>query len=253
MFVKYYYLVRHGETIMNKEHRRQGEEGLLSPLGVTEVREVAKRLLNIKIDKMFVSPFERTRETGGIINSYLKLKDEQIIIAPLIAERRNPSNIVGKSYDDPVAKAFIDTMDESLHDPDLRISDEENFQDLKNRALLAQEYLIKNGEKYNLCITHGIFLKMFLGTLVYGEDLTVKQYAEITFYNAAHNAAITLIKYDYMKKYFGGIQRWWDNFLNDKDGSEEYSTNKSKIDKYSPWEILAYNDYTRDGVKRMKI
>ncbi len=250
MFVKYYYLVRHGETIMNKEHKRQGEMGLLSPFGVEEVREVAKRLLNIKIDKMFVSPFERTRETGGIINSYLKLKDEQIIIAPLIAERRNPTNIVGKSYDDPVAKAFVDTMDESLHDPDLRISDEENFQDLKNRALSAQEYLIKNGEKYNLCITHGIFLKMFLGTLVYGEGLTVKQYAEITFYNAAHNAAITLIKYNYLKKYFGPIQRWWNNFLDDKN---EESYVKGKMDKYSPWEILAYNDYTRDGVKRMKI
>lgn len=253
MFVKYYYLVRHGETIMNKDHKRQGEEGELSPFGIQEVEEVGKRFLNIKIDKMFVSPFERTIETSKIINSYLKLKDSKIIITPLIAERKNPTNIIGKSYDDPEAKSFIDKMDKSIHEPDLRISDEENFQDLKNRSLAAQKYLLRNGKSHNLCVTHGIFLKMFLSTLIYGEELTVKQYAEMALYNSADNAAITLVKYDYIKKIFGPIQKFWEELLDDSDENEETILGIPKRNKYSPWVILAYNDYVRNGVDREKI
>lgn len=253
MFVKYYYLVRHGETIMNKDHKRQGEEGELSPFGIQEVEEVGKRFLNIKIDRMFVSPFERTIETSKIINSYLKLKDSKIIITPLIAERKNPTNIIGKSYDDPEAKSFIDKMDKSIHEPDLRISDEENFQDLKNRSLAAQKYLLRNGKSHNLCVTHGIFLKMFLSTLIYGEELTVKQYAEMALYNSADNAAITLVKYDYIKKIFGPIQKFWEELLDDSDENEETILGIPKRNKYSPWEILAYNDYVRNGVDREKI
>lgn len=256
MFVKYYYLVRHGETIMNKEHKRQGEEGKLSENGVNEVEEVAKRIVNMKIDKMFVSPFERTRQTADIINSQIKLSEDKITITPLLGERKNPTNIVGKTYDDPEAKSFVDIMDKSIHEPDLRISDEENFQDLKNRALATQKYLIENGVKRNLCVTHGIFLKMFLSTLLYGENLTVRQYAEMGLYNSADNAALTLIKYDPKKKILGPIKRLIDNILDDRDEDEEdqiKNMNKPVLDKYSPWEILAYNDYTRDGLSRVKI
>lgn len=252
MFVKYYYLVRHGETVLNKEHKRQGEEGALSLVGVQEVEELSKRLLNMNIDKMFVSPFERTRETAKIINSYLKLNDNKIIFSPLIAERKNPTNIIGKDYDDPEAKSFVDTMDKSIHDPNLRISDEENFQDLKNRALLAQKYLIRNGSTHNLCVTHGIFLKMFLSTMLYGNDLTVREYAEMSLYNPVDNAGVTLVRYNYLKKYFGPIIRLWENLLDDNNDNDS-ELKKPTMDKYSPWEILAYNDYTRDGFKKLRI
>lgn len=255
MFVKYYYLVRHGETILNKEHKRQGEEGKLSDNGIQEVEDVAKRFLDIKINQMFVSPFERTRQTAEIINSYIKLKEDKIIITPLLAERRNPSIIVGKSYTDPVAKNFIDVMDKSIHDPNFRMYDEENFQDLKDRALEAQKYLIRNGKKRNLCVTHGIFLRMFLSTLLYGKSLTVKEYDEMTLYNPADNAAVTLVKYDYMKSITAPFKRFWDNILDDKvETYEDESKDKPILDKYSPWEILAYNDYTRDAnVSRVRI
>ena len=162
MFTKYYYLVRHGETILNSQKIRQDEKGELSERGIQEVEDLGKRLLNMHIEKIFISPYERTIQTANIVNKYLKINNKNIIYTDLIAERKNPTNIVGLHYDHPLAKSFIDTMDKSIHHPDLRISDEENFQDLKNRAIKAQKYLIKNGKKYNLCVTHGIFLKMFL-------------------------------------------------------------------------------------------
>jgi broad specificity phosphatase PhoE len=250
MFTKYFYLVRHGETILNKEKIRQGEEGKLSPVGVEEVEELSKRLLNMQIDKMFVSPFERTRETAQIINNHLQLPERKVIFTSLLGERKNPTIIVGKHYDDPVAKAFIDKMDKTIHEPDLRIYDEENFIDLRDRALKAQKFLIKNGSHHTLCVTHGIFLKMFLSTLLYGKDLTVKQYAEMGLYNPADNAGVTLVKYDPIKKFTKPFKKLVASIFNDDINTKETD---NQVDPYSPWTILAYNDYTRDGFKKLHI
>lgn len=253
MFIKYFYLVRHGETILNKEKKRQGEKGGLSPNGINEVEELSKRLLNMKIDKMFVSPFERTRETADIINKHIELPENKIVITELLGERRNPTRIVGMHYDEPVAKNFIDIMDKSVHDPNLRLYDEENFQDLKDRAIRAQNFLIQNGAKHNLCITHGIFLKMFLSTLLYGKNLSVKDYIHMGLYNPADNAGVTLVKYNSLKKITGPIQKFIDDLLEDEKTDEEKLEIEKRVDKYSPWEILAYNDYTRDGFKKLRI
>lgn len=250
MFTKYFYLVRHGETILNKEKIRQGEEGKLSPVGVQEVEELSKRLMNMQIDKMLVSPFERTRETAQIINSHLKLPENKVIITDLLGERKNPTIIVGKHYDDPIAKSFVDKMDKTIHDPDLRIYDEENFIDLRDRALKAQKFLIRHGSHHTLCVTHGIFLKMFLSTLLYGKDLTVKQYAEMALYNPADNAGVTLIKYDPIKKYTRPFKKFIAGIFNDDINSKEID---NEVDTDSPWTILAYNDYTRDGFKKLHI
>lgn len=258
MFVKYFYLVRHGETILNVQRRRQDEKGGLSEKGILEVEDLGKRMLHMKIQKIFVSPYERTLETATIVNKYLKITEKDYIITPLLAERRNPTIIVGKHYDDPIAKAFIDKMDKSIHDPNLRIYDEENFQDLKDRALRAQKFLIQNGKKYNACFTHGIFLKMFLSTLLYGKKLSVKDYIQMNMYNPADNAGVTLVKYSPLKKFTAPFKKFIDLLLADpkteeEKGDEENEKEKAKIDKYSPWEILAYNDYTRDGFKKLSI
>lgn len=251
MFTKYFYLIRHGETILNLEKRRQDEKGGLSEKGKLEVEELGKRLQKMKVQKMFVSPYERAVETANIVNKYLNIKKEKYIVTDLLAERRNPTIIVGMYYDDPVAKAFIDTMDKSIHDPNLRIYDEENFQDLKDRALRAQKYLIKNSDKYNVCFTHGIFLKMFLSTLLYGKDLIVKDYIQMNLYNPADNAGVTFVKYSPIKKFTAPFRKFADFLVNERIPEDERA--KPRIDRYSPWEILAYNDYTRDGFKKMSI
>lgn len=251
MFTKYYYLVRHGETILNSKKIRQDEKGELSKKGIKEVEDLGNRLLNMHIQKIFISPYERTVETAKIVNKYLKIKNKNIIYTDIIAERKNPSNIVGLHYDDPLAKSFIDIMDKSIHDPNLRISDEENFQDLKDRAIKAQKFLINNGKKYNLCVTHGIFLKMFLSTLLYGKNLKVKDYIQMNMYNPADNAGVTLIKYSPIKNFFIPFWKFFDSIFGDDINDED--NENIKPDKYSPWEILSYNDYTRDGFKRLHI
>ncbi len=242
MFIKYFYLIRHGETILNKERVRQGDKGKLSSKGIAGAIEVGKRLIDRHIQKMFISPYERTLETAKLINQSLQIKETSQVITPLLAERKNPSNIIGLSYDDPIANSFISKMDNTIHDPNLRIYDEENFQDLKDRALKTQKFLIKNGKKYNICITHGIYLKMFLATLIYGKDLSVKEYIQINLFNTTDNASITLIKYSFLKKFFKPILKLFDNLFGNTEEVEDLEENINKIDKYSPWEILVFNE-----------
>jgi len=225
MFKKYFYLVRHGETILNAEHKRQGSEGGLSENGKQQVVKITEILKHIKIQKIFCSPFERTRETLEIINKVLQIPENKIIFTPLLAERKNPAEIIGKSYDDPIVQNFIDTLDKSFQNPDLRLTNEENFIDLRNRALGCQKYLINEGKNKNLCVTHGIFLKMFLAALLYGPNLSASDYIKISEYNPAHNAALTLISYDSLK-----------NFMNKIFFRNPYTNPKN-----NPWEILVYN------------
>lgn len=249
MFIKYFYLIRHGETILNKERIRQGEKGKLSSKGVNGAIEVGKRLTGRHIQRMFISPYERTLETAKYINQSLQLKDSKQIITPLLAERRNPTNIIGLSYDDPIANSFISKMDNTIHDPNLRIYDEENFQDLKDRAIKTQKYLIKHGRKYNVCITHGIFLKMFISTLLYGKNLTVKDYIQINLFNTTDNTSITLVKYSYLKAFFKPFRKFFNSILGDDDIVLNLDDSRSHIDKYSPWEILIFNEYVPDEEK----
>ena len=79
----------------------------------------------------------------------------------------------------------------------------------------------------------------------------VKDYIQMNMYNPADNAGVTLIKYSPLKNFIAPFRKFVDFIFSEKENEEE--ENKSKIDKYSPWEILAYNDYTRDGFKKLHI
>lgn len=206
------YLVRHGETILNKQKIRQGSEGSLSPLGRSQAYNVGLRLKIFNIKKVFCSPFQRTIETFEEINKTLNLDVE---FTELLAERRNPSQIIGRSYDDPLTVEAISFIDKSVHEPNARWADEENFEDLKNRALKLRDFLARNSVNGTLCVTHGIFLKMFLAVIKHGEDLTVSQYIKLAVLNNADNAGVSIIKYKPL------------NFFD------------------NPWEIVAFNDTER--------
>lgn len=209
MLSKKIYFIRHGETILNAKKIRQGENGGLSEKGKSQAYSAGERLSAYNISKIFCSPFQRAIETSIEVT---KNVNAPIEYTPLLGERRNPSKIIGKSYDDHITKEAIAFMDKSFHLEDARWEDEENFLDLKNRALKLRDFLQKNIASSNLCITHGIFLKMFLCVLIHGEELSVETYIKMSLFNPADNAGITVVEYHPL------------NFFS------------------NPWEIVAYND-----------
>lgn len=210
MFKKRIYFVRHGETILNAEMIRQGEDGGLSELGKKQASAAGKRLKDFYIKIIFSSPFERAVATAEIISK--EIKDVPVEYTRLLAERKNPTRIIGLPYNDRVTLEAINFMDKSFHKPDARWDDEENFADLKKRALQLKVFLQKNAHSSTLCVTHGIFLKMFLSVLMRGEKLSVEEYVKLSLFNPADNAGITVVEYEPLK---------WSG---------------------EPWEIVAYND-----------
>ena len=119
----------------------------------------------------------------------------KVIYSDLLVERRNPSEIIGKWGGDPEVRHIIDQMDKSYHADDLRISDEENFLDLKERAKKALKFIGKRRERRIIIVSHGIFLKMVVSYMVYGESLTASQYNSLSHYNPINNASMAICSY----------------------------------------------------------
>ncbi len=208
------YFIRHGETVLNAGHIRQGPDGNLSELGRKQVAATGERLASFPIKIILTSPYERTLETSEIINSFLHKKVEK---CDLLAERRNPSEVIGKWGNDPEVRKIIDLIDKSFHEGNLRYSDEENFEDLKQRAEKLLDFLSARPEREILCVTHAIFLSMIGAYVEYGRALTPQGYTKMSFVYPLRNASITVCEYDPQRR----------------------------KDETKGWQILAWNDYSR--------
>jgi broad specificity phosphatase PhoE len=69
------FLIRHGESIANKEGHRQGNsdewtDTNLTELGLDQAKLVGERLSNEKIDRVYVSSYKRARQTAEAITNH---------------------------------------------------------------------------------------------------------------------------------------------------------------------------------------
>jgi broad specificity phosphatase PhoE len=192
MGTKIIYFVRHGETVLNAQGIRQGAEGPLTEKGRAQALATARKFPTGKGKPqiMFSSPFQRTRETAEIIAKAIGIKE--IHYLDLLKERRNPTEIIGHSKDEPTVKNIVDRIDKGFHADDLRYSDEENFIDLRNRAKELLQYIKRRREKRILMVTHSIFLGMVVSYMLRGEDLTASEYNTLSFLNPISNAGLTI-------------------------------------------------------------
>ncbi len=66
--MSYFYLIRHGDTLGNKQKRYQGHSDIaLSTQGIRKVHVLAKGLKNIKTDAVYCSKLRRARQTAQIL------------------------------------------------------------------------------------------------------------------------------------------------------------------------------------------
>ena len=70
-----YFLIRHGESIMNEKGCHQGwiSRNPLTKRGILQAEEAAKKLAGQKIELLFASPLLRTKQTARIIGRQLGL------------------------------------------------------------------------------------------------------------------------------------------------------------------------------------
>jgi broad specificity phosphatase PhoE len=186
------YFVRHGETLLNAQHVKQGAEGGLSPKGQEQAEKIAHYLTAYKIERIIASTYPRAKETAEIINQTLRVP---VTYSPLFVERRSPTEVIGKSTKDPLAEEIIDKTELSYHEDGYRYSDEENFVDLKRRARKALSLLAHQGADNTCVVTHRAFLKMLIAYMLYREHLHAGEFAKLSFFNWSDNAGVTVCEY----------------------------------------------------------
>ncbi|MHB1163386.1 MAG: histidine phosphatase family protein [Minisyncoccota bacterium] len=204
MQTRRFYFIRHGETLLNEKRIRQGEEGDLSEKGRSQADQVGQYLKRFSVKQIISSTYPRAQETSVIINTYLNVP---VTYSPLFAERRNPSEIIGKSTHDPEVVNVVNQMDLSYHDDDYRFSDEENFADLKKRAQSALSFLTQQVATETVVVTHHVFLKMLVAYLLYREELHAADFTKLTFFNVSDNAGITVCEF-HPWKMFSRTRGW---------------------------------------------
>lgn len=194
MSSKLIYFVRHGESQLNIKGIRQGPEGPLSESGRAQAMTTALKFPKKKgrPELIISSPYQRALETAGIIAKELNLPIKK---CDLLVERRNPSQIIGRSIEERDVKLIVDQIDGSFHDDNWRHSDEENFLDLKARAEKLLAYIASRRERRIIMVTHGLFLKIVIAYMLYGKNLTASLHNTLSYFNPINNAGMTIVKY----------------------------------------------------------
>jgi broad specificity phosphatase PhoE len=188
-----FYFLRHGETLLNAEHIRQGRDGALSPKGRAQAEQAGAYLSRFPITSIIASTYPRALETAEIIAKHVNVS---VTPSELFIERRNPSEIIGKPTQDPDVVRIVDRIDLSFHEDDFRYSDEENFSDLKARARKCLALLSHQGSGDVAIVTHHAFLKMCLAYLLYRDDLHAADFVKLAFFNDSDNGCISICEYN---------------------------------------------------------
>jgi broad specificity phosphatase PhoE len=191
--MKTVYFVRHGSTEGNENRAYQHVHTPLSELGRRQAACVARRFERIPIDLVITSDMERAAETARCI---AEKNGFPIVVDPLFQEILRPALIRGKARDAPEVLEIMRWLTENWTNTHVKHSDEENFFDLKKRALKALEYLAQRPERTLLVVTHGTFLCMLIGCMMAGEEVSPQWFDHVHHFLVLKNSAVSVCEYD---------------------------------------------------------
>lgn len=154
------YLVRHGQTDLNKVRRFQGHIDVpLNEAGIGQAQKLALRLSCEPLDKIYTSPLSRTQQTAEIIRSNHQI---DIMTNEELAEMSFGS-LEGKTYRE-INEIFPD-WNASVFD--FTFAGGENLDNLVVRMKSFLDELKKQDEKTNvLVVTHSGCLRVMLCLLM---------------------------------------------------------------------------------------
>ncbi len=190
--MKTVYLVRHGESEGQIGPNYQGPQTPLSQKGREQSDFIAERASKLGIEVLISSPFERTRETTEKIKGVTGLSP---IYSDLFTERRRASDQIGKPKEDPKVVEIEKLWIGNFHLPYFRYADEENFNDLNNRAKEALEYILARPESKIMVVTHGWFMRVLIGKAMFGNDLTADDCQKFLHNMRTSNTGLTVLEY----------------------------------------------------------
>ncbi len=186
------FLVRHGQSTLNKVKTHQTPTTPLSPEGREQARLVARKLKGIKFDAVLCSKYLRAVQTSEIINKVLR---KRIRYTQMLNEHRMPSEIQGMVSGSKFIMEIQKKSAKHLHDPSWHFSDEENEFELRDRAIRFLNYVRRMGKRSVLAITHGAFIDMIITVAIFGKETMPEDYFRIHRHFHAKNTGITELEY----------------------------------------------------------
>ena len=161
------YLLRHGKTIWNVEERFQGQ--LDSPLtedGIQKIKKTAKKLENIKFEKIYTSEMDRTINTAKIIVENSKITENKTIKLMKMSELNEIhfGDWQGMTYEE-IYEKYPENGNNYFNNPKKYNPKENNGEDLFDglkRFLKGLNQIVSENKEGNiLVVTHGTVLELF--------------------------------------------------------------------------------------------
>jgi len=191
--MKTVYFVRHGSTEGNEQDVYQQVHTPLSALGRRQAACVARRFERIPVEIVITSDMARAAETGRCIAARNRLP---MVCDPLFQEILRPTIVRGQRRDAPEALEMRRFLAEHWTNAGVKHSDEENFFDLKHRALQALAHLVARRETTVLVVTHGTFLCMLICCMMVGEEVSPPWFDRLHHFLVLKNTALSVCEYD---------------------------------------------------------
>lgn len=183
------YFVRHGESEDDASDLHQRPTTLLSELGQHQVALLAGRFSHTSFDVIISSPLDCAIATAEEI-AYLSHKN--IEVSELFSEVKKPTVLEGVSREDAAYDPIRKVIQEKWSYPAWHYQDEENFVEVKRRAIAALNSLLGREESTMVVITHGHFLTMLFLTMALGKQVTAEEYSIFDTFSHTDNASISL-------------------------------------------------------------
>lgn len=183
------FLIRHGQTLWNKEGRYQGNRDIeLTEEGIKQAGFTAEYLSDVDFSNIYSSPLKRAMDTANIINKTNEKKDLKIIIRENLKEMHF-GKWEGMKFEQ-LGKEFHDEFQNWLRDPyNYCPAGGESFKQVKKRATEEIENIIKESEDGSnvAVVTHG---GIILSILVYWLQIPLSRWRSIVLNQGAINIAV---------------------------------------------------------------
>lgn len=184
------YFVRHGSTDLFEKRICQTDDEPLNEKGLKQAKELGKRFSHTPLDLIISSSHTRAVQTAQAISPNVE-------ISSLFVEVRKPKEIIGRSKEDEEVKNILKKIGNMyLIDPGWHYSDEENFEDLKTRGLKALQFLISQNKDNILVVSHGNFIALMVGLMVFGENYPVDVSLKLKNFFRFGNTGVSICTYD---------------------------------------------------------
>jgi broad specificity phosphatase PhoE len=178
-------LVRHGETIWNREGRVQGFSDIdLSDVGVDQARQLALSLKVTPIPAIYSSPLIRAQSTTRIINQY---HNAPVYIEPGLMEM-DQGDFEGLTFQELMA-CEKDFLQKWMSDPaSVQIPNGESFIELQDRAWKVIEGIVAKSESA-LVVSHNFTIAAILCKI---KNISLSQFRKV----CVDTASRTIIRFE---------------------------------------------------------